>query len=765
MREYTDNNLLVAEDWKVIFNAYRNVSIQTFDYNTVYAALDDYIATNNPEEYSDIKKNGVMKVHMDMISRLTHSLSYRHEQATRENFFDTATLRESVIKLAKAFSYRPKRNRAANGICRISSVRSNEPMFDVNGNNIANQTVKWNQSGDPDWFSKFRTILDRAFTTTNPFGRPLSRDTFNNVQHETYSIDRVNTGQAAYTFNAPINARRVNFELVSSKIEDNMVVEETPDPSLEFKVLYLNDRNGNFSPNTGFFVQFKQGVLDNEILNFEKPNPNLKIDLSSENINETDVWLVELDKNNIPTHEWQIINNLEGQSVEFEKLFNSNTKLYTIESHNGNNISLQFGDGVTTDVPVGKFKLWTRTSMNSHMSIKKEEINDVPVSIMYVGEDGQRYQLTIQVTNVSEINNSEPEESVDRIRRNAPLAHYAQERMINGEDYNIYPQTLTSLIKKQKTVNRTHSGHSRYMDIYDPSDEISYITMYSDDGYLLMDYSKLIQYLDITFTTNYEYEVRRLINTLVTSYYFIDYTYNTIVREPITVDEEVVWNVVPDNIAGDRGYFSIDGVVTPVGRTSGVENLQLLQKGTILNFMKDGVSSSTFIESIRNDGIINPSIDTVGNIHIGDKIPDGAVLTEVIPNVRPNAIGEEVRLFANLMIDEQDFEMYYSFFYESFVDVPQELSVKVADFEFIPDEGDGFGEYKITIPRLRYVIGSNNNVRFFYKEDVSLVDPHTLQLLSDTVIIEDGNVDLNTVKHTFLKRTNKSDDIVHLPPL
>lgn len=763
MKGYTHNNLLVAEDWNVIFNAFKNVSIQAFDYDTVYDALDNYIKTNNPEEYADIKKNGVMSIHMDMISRLAHSLSYRYEQAARENFFDTATLRESVIKLAKAYSYRPKRNRAANGLCRISSIRTTEPLFDVNGVNIANQVVKWNQSGDAEWFSKFIAIINRAFTSTNPFGRPLSRDSFNNIQHELYSINRVDSGQATYPFSAPVNTRKVGFEMVSSKIENDMVMEETPDSKLEFNALYLNDRNGNHSPNTGFFVQFKQGSLSNTLYNFSHPIADYTLDISDENVNETDVWLVELDDNNTPVHTWSAINNLEGQSVDYERIFNGNTKLYTIESHDKNRISLRFGNGVDTDIPVGKYNLWRRTSTNKTMSIKTGEIKDVPVSIMYYGADNQKYQLTIFLTNVSEVNNSEPEESIERIRRNAPLSHYTQERMINGEDYNIYPQTLTSLIKKQKTVNRTHSGHSRYMDIYDPSDEISFVTINAEDGYLLMDYSKLIQELDITFTTNYEYEVRRTINTLVTSYYFIDYTYNTIVKEPIIMENEIKWHVVPDNVAGSMGYFTINDIIVSVGRSSNEEDLQLIQKGTILNFEKDGVSVSTYIDNIENNGIINPAIDTIGNITLGDKIPEGALLTEVIPNVRPNAIGEEVRLFANLMIDEQDFEMYYSFFYESFVDVPQNLSVKVADFEFIPDDGDGFGMYKITIPRLRYVLGSNNDVQFYYKDDIDLIDPKTRLRLADEVVIEDGNTDFNSVKDTFLRRTNKSNDLVYLP--
>lgn len=759
MHDYTTNNLFAAEEWEVIFNAFRNISIQAFDYHTVHDALDNYIKVNNPEEYEYIKKNGVMSIHLDMISRLAHSLSYRYEMAARENFFDTATLRESVIKLAKAFSYRPKRNRVANGLCRIAAIRTTQPILDSNGDNISDQTIRWNQSGDSNWQDKFYRILNHSLTSTNQFGRPLKRENIYNIQHEIYAIDRVNTGRATYSFNSPINNARLSFEAISTEINDDLIIEETPNPNNKFKILHKNDRNGNFSPNSGFFVQIKEGTLQSSNFTFNEVIPNRVVELQERNINETDLWVIEL-LDNGESNEWDSVNNLSGQDVDYEKIFNKNSNLYTIESRDNNEVSVHFGDGVSTSIPKGSFRFWYRSSRNDYFIVKTREIFEAPVQIPYVGSDGQIYQLTLFLTNVNEISNSEPEESVYRIKRNAPLAHYTQDRMINAEDYNIFPQTRTSLIKKQKTVNRTHPGHSRFMDIYDPSNEISYVTINAEDGYIFTDAADKTTELNVTFTTNYQTELRRIVNDITTSESFINYAYYSVINNPIQINEALYWNVLPTNSAGTRGYFSVNGIVQSIGKDSTIYELKCIHPGTILKF-DDG---DTFIVELDNNGIVNPSIDTVANVVIGDDIIDGALLSSVIPNVRTVMSDDEIDNISLLMVGENDFTIYYNFYTDEFSTVTDGLHIKVGEFKHVPDDDD-YGKYEITIPSLNYIMGSNNDVRFFHKGDSTLLDPETFLTIQDNIIIEDGNSDPKSIKDTFLKRTNKSNDIIRLPPL
>ena len=48
----------------------------------------------------------------------------------------------------------------------------------------------------------------------------------------------------------------MNFEVVSSTVQNSVIVEETPFPGNSLSFLYQNDGAGNASPNTGFFSLF-----------------------------------------------------------------------------------------------------------------------------------------------------------------------------------------------------------------------------------------------------------------------------------------------------------------------------------------------------------------------------------------------------------------------------------------------------------------------------------------------------------------------------
>lgn len=752
MDNYKTNNLYAAEEWEVIFNSFRNISLKAFDYDTVYNTLINYIKTNNPEEFDSIINNRVMSIHLDMLSRLSQSISYRYEQGIRENYFDTATLKESVIKLAKAFSYKPKRNRGANGLCRIGAIRTTEPVFDENGNDISNQTIRWNQSGDANWLDKFQRIINQALTPTNQFGRPIKRETIYNIRHEIYGIERSSTTQSAYRFNAPVNGTRYDFEAVSANTDSGLVVEESPDFFSEFKILYKNDGNGNFSNDTGFFVLTKEGSLQYNNVAFDVALADRTYNIASENINETDLWVYELDENNRQDTLWSSVSNLRGQSVDYEKIFNRNTKLYSIESLENDRVSLMFGDGMATDIPKGNFRIWYRTSRNEYFNVKAREIFEQPVQIPYVGSDGQTYNITLFLTNLNEISNSEPTETISQIKRNAPLTHYTQDRMINAEDYNIYPQTKSSLIKKLKTVNRTHPGHSRYMDIYDLSGEISYVTINADDGYFYKEDNYITEIFDVTFTTNYENELSTIIDGIVTDENFNNYVYSDIITQSISINDNVKWKVLPNSIAGDRGYFSINNIVVPIGKDATINSLKTLSDDSILLFNDNGFIKHINILSMVNNGLVNPNIDSIANIRLDEFVSDDSELIGTIPTIRNILNDEEKNIFSELMRDEIDFDIYYDFENDAYTTSIGDLSVLIAEFSF--DDDSSFGVYAISYSITKYIISSDNDVRFFIKPTSNLIDPATLLTIQDSIIIDGSNVDESTKSDQIIGRTS-----------
>ena len=84
----------------------------------------------------------------------------------------------------------------------------------------------------------------------------------------------------------------------------------------------------------------------------------------------------------------------------------------------------------------------------------------------------------------SNVTNASTSESVASIKANAPRFFATQDRMVTADDYSIFPTTVSENILKIKSINRVHSGHSRFRDLYDPTATYNNATQYTDDGYL-----------------------------------------------------------------------------------------------------------------------------------------------------------------------------------------------------------------------------------------------------------------------------------------
>ncbi len=752
----TSNRLFAAEEWEVVFNAFRNVNINPFDYSTINESLYQYIKANNPEEYRRYSNAGIMRAHIELFSRLAHSLSYRYEKTTRENFYDSIENRESVIELAKVFSYQPKRNRGANGQCKITGIRTTEPLFDATGQSIANTTVRWNQDGDDRWYEKFVKILNGAISPTNPVGKPLERKTLYNIRHELYPINRIQSSTITPTFKGKVNGRSYSFEAVSTII-DEIIKESAPNPFNAFNIIYKNDSNGNFSPNTGFFVQFKQGTLNREDYTFTDPMQNREISIDIDNINETDLWVCEIHPDGFTKEVWTPIDSMEGQNLVYEKEFNKNDRIYTVTSRDKNQVTVNFGDGVNGAIPFGSFRIWYRTSENERFIIRANDIQSVPITIPYQGKDGETYQLTIYLTNVSDIDNAEPEESLNSIKRNAPLSHYTQERMINGEDYNVYPLIQTSLILKTKTVNRTHHGHTRYTDIYDKDSSISKITLHASDGFIYADGNDYLQRIDLLNNIDATKEVQNAVNRTVQSREFKTAINASIMESGIPMSANILWRTLPRrSTVYDRGYFTVNGQVSPIGENALCRELRHVTPEAQLFFNDDHVNS---VEYAENNGLVNPSIASIGSIKLTKYEQDGAIITGVIPTINVDDFEyEDFEEFGELITNRQNFNLYYRLYEGYFTtDETADDAIFVQSYEFIESTLEEF--YRVQSPVLSYIVGSDRDIKFFFKDIAGDArDPITGEVVQDYISIGTGNIGLRG-EPTFLMRRDKTKDI------
>ena len=110
------NRLLVTEDWKRIYQSYRNADFQSYDFDSLRRTLINYLRQNYPEDFNDYIESSEFLALIDMIAFLGQNLSFRTDLNARENFLETAERRESILRLARLISYNPKRNQAASGL-------------------------------------------------------------------------------------------------------------------------------------------------------------------------------------------------------------------------------------------------------------------------------------------------------------------------------------------------------------------------------------------------------------------------------------------------------------------------------------------------------------------------------------------------------------------------------------------------------------------------------------------------------------------------
>ena len=116
------NRLLVAEDWKRIYQTYRNADFKSYDFDNLRRTMIAYLRENYPEDFNDYIESSEYLALIDLIAFLGQNLAFRIDLNSRENYLELAERRESVLRLARLLSYNPKRNQSANGLLKIESV-------------------------------------------------------------------------------------------------------------------------------------------------------------------------------------------------------------------------------------------------------------------------------------------------------------------------------------------------------------------------------------------------------------------------------------------------------------------------------------------------------------------------------------------------------------------------------------------------------------------------------------------------------------------
>lgn len=490
-----------AEAWERAHDVFTQVNFNSFDFNTIKESLLDYTKLYFPEDYNDYIESSEFIAILELFAYVGELLAYRIDLNAHENFITSAQRKESILRLAKLISYKSTRNIPARGLVKITSIQTTETIIDSQGKNISNIRVAWNDINNINWKEQFLLIMNKVLEQNFGTVAPNERIQLDDVLFELYSLNNTplsSTGASVIKYNTAVNGATYPMELVRVAFKDSNIIEKRPERNAKITILYGSDGLGDNSDTTGFFFLTKQGELRVREANFDGITPNQTLDVDINNINETDVWINNVDADTrvvieqnpydqILPHlsfgearygEWSELDVANAQNIIFNT--NKNRNKYEIESLDGDKVRIVFGDGEFAEIPSGAFDVWYRTSANLDLVIPKSAIIDQTATFMYLDSNGATQTITFTFSLINSLQNASASEDIEHIRRVAPSVYYTQDRMVNGRDYNVFMLQDPSILK-MRSINRTFAGDSKYIAWHDPKEYYEDVKIFGND--------------------------------------------------------------------------------------------------------------------------------------------------------------------------------------------------------------------------------------------------------------------------------------------
>jgi len=711
------SNLLVSQDWTKVYQSFTNADFTSYDFETLRNSMINYLQTYYPETFNDFLESSEYLALIDMIAFLGQSLSFRTDLNARENFIDTAQRKDSILKLARMLSYNPTRTVSASGLLKIEKISTTESIVDSNGINLSNRTINWNDLTNDNWLEQFTTVLNASFTSGQAVGKPGNSQLINGIQTDEYAVNLVTTLLPVAPFATNIQGQRVNFEAVSgTSLGETYIYEADPTQTGKFNLLYRNDNNGNGSNNTGFFLYFKQGSLQSTDFTIQNAIPNNFVPVNTSNINNNDGWLYSLDVNNRVQTKWKQIPAITGINVIYNQFSDKN--LYQVATRNNDQINLVFGDGSFSNIPQGTFRYYYRTSNGTSYSISPDDMSSVTVAFSYVNHRGSVETLSVTASLKYTVTNASASQSLASIKTYAPQQYYTQNRMITGEDYNIFPLTNYTSIQKVKAINRISSGVSLYLDTLDPTGSFSSTNIFGDDGILTANStvgSSTFSFL----TTNDVYsaiynDVVPIINSVGMSNYY--YANGERYAPPHT---GIYFNQSSNNAVTSTGTLMYSGTAQPIDGGAS-DTLKYINVGSIIQFADNSFATVT-------------STTSNVNVTFGRVVSNAAVISSIIPSFKNDISNSLVATVANQIIAQTNFGLTYDQVNQVWVNIaPSNIGT---DITWLIKFTYNNGLYNIQYKTLEYTFGSAYQTKFYFDPAVKVYDSLIGQSVSDTIKI------------------------------
>jgi len=778
------NNLILNEDWKRIYQTFKNADFKSYDFENLRRVIITYLRENYPEDFNDYIESSEYLALIDAVAFLGQSLAFRIDLASRENFIELAERKDSVLRIARMLSYNAKRNIASEGLLKFTSVTTTETLLDSNGKNLAQQVISWNDPTNTNWLEQFITVLNSSMADNTEFGRSQGSDTIQGIPTEQYRFRTNSTDVPIYTYSKTVAGRSMAFELVSTTFKDQeYIYEEPPVPGNQLGFIYRNDGTGPASSSTGFFLMFKQGSLELADFSIAVPTTNETISVDSQNINNNDVWLYKLDAVGAQQDQWTQVSNLIGNNIAYNSVSQNVRNIYSVVTKESDRIDLVFADGVYGNLPQGSFRVYYRVSNGLSYAIAPTEMRGINIAIPYFNKQGIAHTLTVGLALQYTVSSSAAAESINSIRTNAPAVYYTQNRMITGEDYNLAPLSSSQDILKIKSVNRTSSGISRNFDIIDATGKYSDITVFADDGYIYKEEKERELHFKFTSTVDIINFIRRNIEKVFTDTDVYNF-YITKFDKILFTDTNVIWNNTTSDVNLSTGYFknAVDQSLLKVGVYS-TNSLKYLTYGSLIKFVapsgksfkKSKLVTTDTTDSEQTDRLWVKVVKIVGDgtnagrgvlsnglgaVSLNVPVPTGAIASRIVPRFTNDLTTDLELEIVTLVSQNLNFGLRYdnlttswNIITSSNLDLTSNFSLGKAgdtsksniDASWIIAFVKDIDQYVVRVRAMDYIFGSVEQNRFYFDVDQKQYNDQSGNVVKDTVNILGINTGANLI--------------------
>jgi len=771
------NRLLVAEDWKKVYQSFRNADFQSYDFENLRRTMIDYIRQNYPEDYNDYIESSEYLALIDLIAFLGQSIAFRVDLNARENFLELAERRESVLRLARMLSYNAKRNVAASGVLKFSAVQTTQNVIDSNGRNLSGQIIAWNDPSNDNWYDQFIKVLNAAMPNTQQFGSPSDKATVYGIPSEQYRFNAANNDVPVYAFSKSVGGRTMNFEITSTTFAgQNYIYEEPPSVGNKMACVYRDDGRGPGSRGSGFFLNFTQGTLNQGTFTISQPSSTESVDLDSTNINDSDVWLYKLDQSGIESEKWSKVSSFEGNNIIYNSLNKSIRNIYGVVTRAGDAVSLTFSDGTFGNLPLGTFRVYYRISNGFAYTVNTQDIRSVTIDIPYFSSSNQQETLTISLSLATSVSNADISETNDSIKANAPQTYYTQNRMITGEDYNISPLSASTQVAKVKAVNRTSSGISRYFDLVDPTGKYSSTNLFATDGVLYKEeYSSQTRF-SYANKTDIEGIIYNNVFDILNRKNLRNYYYSKF-NNFITSSLNISWFNQTTDTGMSSGYIGAsDGTPYKVGSYTSTD-LKYFTTGSLIKFIPP---TGYYFDTLRNNSLVQITTPAApgtssyiwaevvsvvddgtaagtgklstgfGPLILNRTVPTDSTITQILPKWRTVIDSTVITTMIELVFANKPFGLRYSsvtqtwqIVFESNLDVVSQFSLgkqgdvsnKQQDASWLLLFTTDNEFYTITSREEQYLFESDQQIRFYFDSNNKIYDSKSNSVVKDSINI------------------------------